>query len=308
MSATLDRSGNPLRLLLVHAHPDDETSTTGSTIARYADQGIAPTLVTCTRGERGENALATGDEIADRETAAEELGEIRAAELGKAASELGLSDVRFLGGRGAWWDSGMADALVPHPRRFSDGDLSLQVGQLVAVIREVRPQVLVTYDERGGYGHPDHIRAHEVSVAALDAAAAAAAYPAAGAPWRVSRLYAAVVPFSSLRRVGEVMARTMGSNPFVLPDGSPLPVEQMPFGTPDESVNVRVDGRDWLGAKSAAMRAHHSQSGVNAWFFELFDDPGRGFGVESFRLLRGDAMPTPPGEPHDDLFHGLRSS
>jgi N-acetyl-1-D-myo-inositol-2-amino-2-deoxy-alpha-D-glucopyranoside deacetylase len=106
-----DRSGTPLRLLLVHAHPDDETTTTGSTIARYINQGVPVTLVTCTRGERGENALAQLNQNGlDGDAAAEELGEIRATELAKAAGELGLSDVRFLGGPGTWWDSGMADA------------------------------------------------------------------------------------------------------------------------------------------------------------------------------------------------------
>lgn len=302
----VDRTGTPLRLLLVHAHPDDETTTTGATAARYAAEGIATTLVTCTRGERGENALATERGADGGNDAADELGSIRAAELAKAAAELGIADVRFLGGPGTWWDSGMADARVPHPRAFSEGDLASQTAQLVAIIREVQPQVQVTYDERGGYGHPDHIRAHQVSLAAFDEAARSDMHPETGMPWAVSKLYAAVVPHSALMRVGEVMAQSGSPNPFLTENGDPLPLEAMPFGVPDEVVTARVDGRDWLSAKAAAMRAHRSQAEVNSWFFRLFEEPARGFGLEHFQLLRGAQGSASSGDIEGDLFAGLR--
>jgi N-acetyl-1-D-myo-inositol-2-amino-2-deoxy-alpha-D-glucopyranoside deacetylase len=188
---------------------------------------------------------------------------------------------------------------------FSDGDLEEQTAHLVAIIRNTRPQVLVTYDERGGYGHPDHIRAHEVSVAAFEAAGDGSSHPTAGPPWAVAKLYAAVVPHSSLRRAAQLMAETTGVNPFTT-DGEPLPDEALPFGVPDEAVTAQIDAREWTAAKAAAMRAHRSQAEVNSWFFTLVDDPARGFGVEHFRLLRGTAAPAGAGEREDDLFAGLR--
>ncbi|HWE90529.1 MAG TPA: N-acetyl-1-D-myo-inositol-2-amino-2-deoxy-alpha-D-glucopyranoside deacetylase [Pseudonocardiaceae bacterium] len=303
VSTAVDHDGNPLRLLLVHAHPDDETSTTGVTIAHYRARGIPVTLVTCTRGERGENALVKGNHDGSDDSA-ERLGELRVAELRSAASELGLTDVRFLGGPGSWWDSGMADARVHHPRAFADGDLAEQIGQLVAIIREVRPQVILTYDENGGYGHPDHIRAHDVAIAAYDAAADPATFPDAGDAWSVTKLYASAVPYSQLLHVAEYMSTLdIPGNPFTFA-GDPPPVEALPFGVPDEAVTARIDAHEMADAKVAAMRAHRTQLGVNGWFFTLADAPGRPFGVEYFRILRGTAAPNQAGEPENDLFAG----
>jgi N-acetyl-1-D-myo-inositol-2-amino-2-deoxy-alpha-D-glucopyranoside deacetylase len=299
-------------MLLVHAHPDDETTTTGATIARYTAEGVGVTLVTCTRGERGEVVDAApfahpGAGPAGREEDPELLGARRVGELAEAADELGLRDVRFLDGAGTWWDSGMADARVPHPRAFADGDLRTQARQLAAVIRDVRPQVLVTYDERGGYGHPDHIRAHDVTVAAVELAAEPGAVPELGGEWSVPKVYAAVVPHSQLRQAMEILttAAVDGANPFDGAEGSP-DLESIPFGVPDESVSARIDGRDWIGAKAAAMRAHRSQMDANGWFFALAEEPGRGFGIEHYRLLRGRPAAGRPGETEDDLFAGVR--
>jgi N-acetyl-1-D-myo-inositol-2-amino-2-deoxy-alpha-D-glucopyranoside deacetylase len=308
-------------MLLVHAHPDDETTTTGATIARYAAEGVDVTLVTCTRGERGEivDAITTPDRptpdrptpdrpTGDRDGAddAETLGARRVQELREAARMLGLRDVRFLGGAGTWWDSGMADARIPHPRAFADGDLPTQARHLAAVIREVRPQVLVTYDERGGYGHPDHVRAHDVTLAGYQIAADPQALPELGDEWSVPKVYAAVVPYSQLRRAVEILATAVvdGANPFAGVDGS-AELESIPFGVPDESVTARIDAREWIDAKTAAMRAHRSQMDTNGWFFALAGDPDRGFGLEHYRLLRGDRA-APPGEFEDDVFAGVR--
>jgi N-acetyl-1-D-myo-inositol-2-amino-2-deoxy-alpha-D-glucopyranoside deacetylase len=278
-----DETDKPPRLLLVHAHPDDETTTTGATIARYCASGALVTLVTCTRGERGENVLLDSPGYgADENEAAEQLGRARVEELEKAARALGLYDVRFLGGVGTWWDSGMADARVPHPRAFSEGSLAEQTAQLVEIVREVRPHVMVTYDERGGYGHPDHIRAHEVAMAAFDAAADPDAVPQAGPAWSIERAYAAVVPHSVMRSAAERLteAEFEGGNPLE------AETEELPFGVPDELVSARVDAREWIGAKASAMRAHRTQMGADSWFFVLADDPGRQFGVEHYRVLR----------------------
>jgi N-acetyl-1-D-myo-inositol-2-amino-2-deoxy-alpha-D-glucopyranoside deacetylase len=153
------------RLLLVHAHPDDETIATGGTIASYAAAGVAVALVTCTLGEEGEviprelGMLAAGQ--------ADQLGGYRVGELRAACAELGVADHRFLGGVGRWRDSGMAGtAANEHPRALVGGDRRKQADQLATILAAVRPQVVVTYDPHGGYGHPDHVRAHEITMAA----------------------------------------------------------------------------------------------------------------------------------------------
>ncbi|MGE5763319.1 MAG: N-acetyl-1-D-myo-inositol-2-amino-2-deoxy-alpha-D-glucopyranoside deacetylase, partial [Mycobacterium leprae] len=157
------------RLLLVHAHPDDETIGTGATMARYAAEGVGVTLVTCTLGEEGE-ILEPGLEhlAADRE---DRLGEHRIGELAEAMRCLGVRDHRFLGGPGRWRDSGMMGLPTnDRPSCLWQADLDEATAALVSIVREVRPQVVVTYDENGGYGHPDHIQAHRVAVRAVDAA------------------------------------------------------------------------------------------------------------------------------------------
>jgi N-acetyl-1-D-myo-inositol-2-amino-2-deoxy-alpha-D-glucopyranoside deacetylase len=310
-----DRSGNPLRLLMVHAHPDDETTTTGATAALYAAENISVHLVTCTRGERGEildedvRRAVGGAE--DREQA---LGEVRVRELAAAAKALGIEGHRFLGGPGRWWDSGMAgtDANTD-PRSLVAADRDEQVSELAAVIRALRPQVLVTYDARGGYGHPDHIRAHELSMAAVRRAADPDA-PDAPDAWTVAKVYAAVVP----RRVLLDVARSLGSgsdggNPFAraaraLDEGVPEDRIEMPFGVPDHLVTAQIDARDWLPAKTAAMRAHRSQMAANGWFFTLAAGRGGGFGVEYFQLLSGSPGPVLEDGLEADLFAGVRAA
>ena len=150
------------RLLLVHAHPDDESIGTGATMAAYAAEGAHVTLVTCTLGELGEIIPARLADLADGDGA--RLGEYRIGELAAACAELGVTDHRFLGGPGRWRDSGMmGTAGNDDPRCFWRADTGAAAGALLEVIREVRPQVLVTYDADGFYGHPDHIQAHRVA-------------------------------------------------------------------------------------------------------------------------------------------------
>jgi N-acetyl-1-D-myo-inositol-2-amino-2-deoxy-alpha-D-glucopyranoside deacetylase len=167
------------------------------------------------------------------------------------------------------------------------------------VVREVRPQVVVTYNEIGGYGHPDHIQAHRVAVAAVDAAADPGRYPEAGEPWSASKLYYTALPISFLR-LGFDALKEMGEEaPFGVTS-----VDDLPFGDPDETVTTRIDARDHLDAKIAAMRAHRTQIHVDGPFFALSNNIGlRAFGYEHYRLVRG----TPPatGEQEDDLFTGV---
>src|SRR3954462_6982051 len=158
------------RLLLVHAHPDDEVIGTGATMARYAAEGAAVTLVTCTLGEEGEVLVPELAMLAADQ--ADQLGGYRISELAAACASLGVIDHRFLGGVGRYRDSGMMG--VPaneNPRCFWRADLREAAEHLVAVIREVRPQVVVTYDPNGFYGHPDHIQAHRVAMEAVRLAA-----------------------------------------------------------------------------------------------------------------------------------------
>ncbi|WP_431876323.1 N-acetyl-1-D-myo-inositol-2-amino-2-deoxy-alpha-D-glucopyranoside deacetylase [Amycolatopsis sacchari] len=159
----------PKRLLLVHAHPDDETITTGGTMARYVAEGAEVVLVTCTLGEEGE---IIPPELAGLGSwAADQLGGYRSGELSAALRELGVTEHRYLGGIGGWRDSGMAGTpAAEHPRAFASGFLEDQVLQLQVIVDEVRPDVLVTYNSFGGYGHPDHIRAHEITMAVADSA------------------------------------------------------------------------------------------------------------------------------------------
>src|SRR5215469_1215200 len=170
------------RLLLVHAHPDDESIGTGATMARYAAQGAQVTLVTCTLGELGE--IIPPDLAHLAEDRDDQLGQHRIGELDAACAALGVTDHRFLGGPGRWRDSGMMGTPGnDDPRCFWRADVGEAAAALAAVIREVRPQVMISYDANGGYGHPDHIQAHRVSGRAFQLAA--------GTRWPEAKLYAA---------------------------------------------------------------------------------------------------------------------
>jgi N-acetyl-1-D-myo-inositol-2-amino-2-deoxy-alpha-D-glucopyranoside deacetylase len=220
------------RLLLVHAHPDDESIGTGATIARYAAEGAQVTLVTCTRGELGE---VIPPELAYLAIGGDRLGEYRITELAAACAALGISDQRFLGGPGRWRDSGMMGLPAnDSPDCFWQADLATAAAELANVILDVRPQVLVTYDENGFYGHPDHIQAHRVARAAIGLAAG----PGQDSPWQVAKFYATAMPRS--------VAEAEGVADFV------------PF-VPDEQVTTEIDGTAYLAAKTAAMRAHATQ-------------------------------------------------
>jgi N-acetyl-1-D-myo-inositol-2-amino-2-deoxy-alpha-D-glucopyranoside deacetylase len=283
------------RLLLVHAHPDDETLTTGGAMARYAaDADTSVTLVTCTLGEQGEvippELALLGPDDADQ------LGGYRVGELARACTALGVTDHRYLGGTGRWRDSGMAlaghgvRATVPeqlHRRALASPDaLADQVDALTTVLEAVAPQVVVTYAADGGYGHPDHVRAHEIATAAVRRVPA------------VRRLYAAVVGRATLDAGVKTLADLPGL-PFRLPAPDELP------SVPDETITVRLDVADRRAARLAALRAHRTQVALwagppvayamsNGVAQPLID-------VEEFTLLAGE--PDAPGA--DDLFAGV---
>ena len=291
----------PRRLLLVHAHPDDETIGTGAVMAKYVQEGALVTLVTCTLGEEGE-ILEPGLEhlAADRE---DRLGQHRIGELATAMEALRVTDHRFLGGPGRWRDSGMMGTPAnDDPRCFWQADLEEAVHELVAVVREVRPQVVVTYDENGGYGHPDHIQAHRVAVAAFDRAGDPGYAPEVGEPWQAAKLYWTAVPKSVLQ-AGIDQLKANGETDFFGVDSA----DDLPFGVPDDVVTTEVDAREHLEAKVAAMRAHRTQIAVDGPFFALADNVGqRAFGVEHFVLARGERGPADgPQGRETDLFAGV---
>jgi N-acetyl-1-D-myo-inositol-2-amino-2-deoxy-alpha-D-glucopyranoside deacetylase len=291
------------RLLLVHAHPDDETINNGATMARYVAEGAAVTLLTCTLGEEGEVLVP---ELAQLEAAqADQLGGYRISELAAAMAALGVTDWRFLGGAGRYRDSGMMDTPAnDKPRAFWRADLAEAVAHAVAVVREVRPHVLVTYDEIGGYGHPDHIQAHRVAMGAVEAAADPGYRPDLGEAWDVPKVYWNAFPRSVLQQGIDAMAAA-GDESFFEGVSS---VDDLPFGVPDEDVTAAVDARAFAAQKDAAMRAHPTQIMVDGPFFALSNNLGMEvIGTEYYRLVRGTRGPAGP-EPQgweDDLFAGL---
>ncbi|GAA0541624.1 N-acetyl-1-D-myo-inositol-2-amino-2-deoxy-alpha-D -glucopyranoside deacetylase [Paractinoplanes ferrugineus] len=279
------------RLLLVHAHPDDEVTGTGATMAHYASTGAHVTLVTCTLGEEGEIHVPALAQLEARQ--ADQLGGYRLVELSRACAALGVTDHRFLGGPGRYRDSGMMGLPTnEHPRAFWQADLDEAAGLLLEVIKEVRPQVMITYDANGFYGHPDHIQAHRVAMRAAELAGADG--PA--------KIYWTAMPLSVLREGMEAF-RELDDNPFADVEK----VEDLPFGHSDEEIAARMDGTDHYDRKVAAMRAHATQIPDNSWLYGIAGDFGGEFmGVEYFLLAKGERG---PGEgPHDwenDLFSGL---
>ncbi|MEO6204542.1 MAG: N-acetyl-1-D-myo-inositol-2-amino-2-deoxy-alpha-D-glucopyranoside deacetylase [Mycobacteriales bacterium] len=291
-------SGNPRRLLLVHAHPDDETIGTGATMAKYAADGALVTLVTCTLGEEGEILLPGLEHLAADQT--DGLGQHRIGELATAMEALGIRDHRFLGGPGRYRDSGMMG--TPQNDRadcFWQADLAVATADLVRVIREVRPQVLVTYDENGGYGHPDHIQANRVATAARERAADASYLPELGEAWQIAKLYHSAIPKSFLQ-AGIDHLRESGESDFF----GVVSADDLPFGVPDEVITTEVDARDHLDAKVAAMRAHATQIAVDGPFFALSNNVGqKAFGIEHYVLVDGECGPGDgPQGRETDLF------
>jgi N-acetyl-1-D-myo-inositol-2-amino-2-deoxy-alpha-D-glucopyranoside deacetylase len=283
------------RLLLVHAHPDDESIGTGATMAKYAADGAAVTLVTCTLGELGEIIPADlGHLAADRDGG---LGQYRIGELAAACRALGVTDHRFLGGPGRWRDSGMmGTATNDFPGCFWRADVEQAAAELLTVINEVRPQVLVSYDDHGFYGHPDHIQAHRVAWRAFELAGGL-----------VPKFYATAIPRSVLaeamallQETGDARGQELGGADFSRVES----VSELPFGTDDDNVTAEIDAGEYLDSKLAAMRAHATQIAVDSPFFALSDMVGqKALGTEYYTLLAGPAWTGEGREP--DLFAGL---
>ncbi|GAA0406998.1 1D-myo-inositol 2-acetamido-2-deoxy-alpha-D-glucopyranoside deacetylase [Acrocarpospora corrugata] len=271
------------RLLLVHAHPDDETIGTGATMARYVAEGAHVTLVTCTLGEEGEIIPPGLAHLAAKHDDA--LGRYRIGELDAACAALGVTDHRFLGGAGRWRDSGMMGvASNDDPRCFWRADLDQAAAALVQVIQEVRPQVMVTYDENGFYGHPDHIQANRVAWRAFQMIR--------DTPLEVAKFYHTAMAKSVMKRAAEAMH---AADVAFWAEES---VDDLPFGAADGEITTEIDARPWVEAKFAALRAHATQVSVDAPWYALSNNIGQeAFGVEHYILWSGVRGPAGVGAP-----------
>jgi N-acetyl-1-D-myo-inositol-2-amino-2-deoxy-alpha-D-glucopyranoside deacetylase len=295
------------RLLLVHAHPDDESINNGATMAKYVAEGAAVTLVTCTLGEEGEVLIPALEHLAAEHD--DDLGQHRIGELSDAMSILGVKDWRFLGGEGHYRDTGMAEddegnAIPPaevRPDSFWAADLLAAATLVVEVIRETRPQVMITYDDNGNYGHPDHIQAHRVAMYGSTLAAAPTFRPDLGAAWEIAKIYWPGMPESRFREGLRKMVE-IGDTSFegLDPDG-PMPG----FITPDDQLSARIDGHDYVDQKLKAMQAHATQITVDGPFFALSNNLGNAVWAEEFyRIAKGRPEPGPEGL-ETDLFAGV---
>lgn len=299
------------RLMLVHAHPDDEVIGQGATMAKYAAEGRGVTLVTCTAGEMGEILVPELEHLAaDRD---DKLGEHRRGELADSMAALGVTDSRFLGGFGRFRDSGMkwhedgyaiaADDI--HDNAFWRADLTEAADELVKIIREVRPQVLVTYDQFGGYGHPDHIQAHRVATYGAALAAVPTYKPELGESWDIAKIYWGAMSESRMRQGLRALRDAGDTTSFegMDPDG-PLPH----FVTADADLAAGIDAQDYVERKMAAMRAYPTQIQMDGPFFALSNNVGStAWGVEFYRIAKGDRGPVGPDGLETDLFAGIDS-
>jgi LmbE family N-acetylglucosaminyl deacetylase len=274
-------------LLAIFAHPDDEAFGTGGTLACYATSGVKVFLVCATRGEAGE--------ISDPSYATPEtLGEVREDELRCAAETVGVAELIFLEYR----DSGMAGAPEnDDPRAFINAPAEKVIPQLVEVIRRLRPQVVVTFEPNGGYGHPDHKAIHRHTLAAFHAAADPQRYPESGPPWQANRLFYTAIPrsfFMDMRRqLDELGQDTSDFERF----------DESEFGWPDEQVHLNMDVSSTVEEKWDALLCHRTQFGPGNLFRRLPEDRAKKLmSHEHFAL----AWPEPqPGVQLSSLFDGL---
>lgn len=281
----------PLTLMAVHAHPDDEAIGTGGILARAAAEGIRTVLVTCTGGEMGEINPET-------QVAPERLREVRERELRAACEILNVSHLELLGYR----DSGMAGTDDNnHPDAFAQADLAHATARLVELVRTYRPSVIVTYDENGFYGHPDHISAHRIAAGAFDLAGVPSPISASRLePWAPAKLYYTTVPMSAVRTFAEKL-REVGVGRVA---GEEVESDEPSWGTPDHLVTTTVDVSAHVEQKRLALFAHATQMGPEVFFTKLprplFHEL---FSRETFQRVKSRvSAPT----PETDLFAGLR--
>ena len=274
------------RALFVHAHPDDETINNGATMAQMVEDGVAVTLITCTRGEEGEVLVPELSHYASH--VEDKLGEHRVIELANAMKELGVKDHRFLG---EYRDSGMMGAPQnENPKCFWKCDLEEAAKKLALIIDEIKPQVMVTYDEYGGYGHPDHIQTHRVAMRAAEIS-----------NWKIPKIYWNIMPKSVVAHGMEAM-KAQGSDFFGAEN-----VDDLPFVKDDSFVSAVIHAPNQVEKKMAAMKAHATQISLDGPFFALSNNLGvQVFGDEYYTLVKGEkSAPFNSNGLELDLFAGV---
>lgn len=286
--------GEALRLLAVHAHPDDESSKGAGTMARYAAEGVEVTVITCTGGERGD---ILNPNLVDKPDILDNLPEVRRQEMARAQEILGINH-EWLG----FVDSGLpeGDPLPPLPEGcFALVDVETASRPLVEAVRRLRPHVMITYDENGGYPHPDHIQTHRISMRAFDDAANPELYPELGEPWAISKVYFANV-FSRPKLVA--LSRQLRRQHR---HDSTLEAFLQNFDeTQDRLLTTRVNVADYLDVRDEALRAHETQVDPDGFFFLMDNETLRStWPTEDFELHQSRIGVT---LPESDLFAGIR--
>lgn len=274
-------------MLAVHAHPDDESISTGGVLAKYSANGFQTALVYCTRGEAGD--ILNPDFVSPKPGL--NIKEIRAIELENAVNVLGVQSVHFLGYR----DSGMAGTPEnEHPQAFARADKEEATARLVEIIRQVRPHVLVTYNEKGTYLHPDHIMANRITQRAFQASGDPDYQTQTKVePWQPVKLYYTAIPLERIRRMHK-MALEQGEEPGFDPDV---------LGTPDEKISAVVDVRKYLSQKLEALYCHQSQMNPNSILRRMSEElREEAFGYEHFECVQG--CPS-TDRRESDLFEGI---
>lgn len=271
---------NQRRALFVHAHPDDETINNGATMAQLVEDGVSVTLITCTRGEEGEVLVSELSHLASHLD--DNLGAHRELELAEAMKALGVKDHRFLG---KYRDSGMLDTPAnQRPDCFWRADVEKAATELAAIIDEIKPQVMVTYDEFGGYGHPDHIQTNKVAMRASELA-----------KWQIQKIYWNIMPKSIVKQGMDAM-KDKGSDFFGAES-----VDDLPFAKDDSFVTTVVHAPRQVEKKMAAMRAHATQITLDGPFFALSNNLGvQVFGDEYYTLVKGQKSP-----PFEKAFNNI---
>jgi len=293
-------SASKLTLMAVHAHPDDEATSGGGALMRYQAEGVQTVLVTCTNGEEGE----IHDPDLVEEEARPRLGQIRQEELRRATEIMKISAAELLNYR----DSGMVGTPPnENPESFHKADMREATGKLVKLVRKYQPQVMFTYNSFGGYGHPDHIKAHKISIAAFDDAANTRKYPEAefGPAWQPSKLYTTAWGRGSWLKVWELLVEQGRPWPFQR-EGMPTVDENNPpeFGSPDNEITTQIDVSDYFKELRRALFEHRTQIDPNhPWVKTREEFAPILSGNESFILFKST---IPAQRPEDDLFAGLR--
>ena len=292
MPQRIDEAGEPLRLMAVHAHPDDESSKGAATMAKYAAEGVQVLVATCTGGERGDVL----NPKMDRPEVWENLAEIRRAEMAAARHILGVNQV-WLG----FVDSGLpeGDPLPSLPEGcFALQDVEVAAARLVAHIRRFRPHVLLTYDEKGGYPHPDHLMCHKVSMAAVSMAADPKAVPEAGPVWQVKKVYYHMGGHRNrFMRLDELM-HEHGLEPVYTERLASFPDDQRAY-----RLTTFIPCADFFSVRDDALRAHATQIDPDGhWFAVPSEIQKMGWPTEDYQLVLST---VPTVIPEGDLFSGV---